>query len=164
MTHAFDLSPIEHAWWSARNAYRISTAALLRGALPALGLRGGEENPYGVLGCTLPPTLGTDQSDIRIEIVGDAAKVKMSGLPIEVMREVLVPRAGLYFSPFTAETSLRRTTTEGQFTTRGHGATQRLTVRAGSVADADLTLPVLVAARSLRAVAWHTRLSGATAT
>jgi hypothetical protein len=160
MMHAFDLSPTEHAWWAARDAYRISTAALLREALPALGLRGGGDNPYDSLRCALPALPDTDPGQVRIEVAGDVAKLVIEGLPVTVMREVLVTRAGVYFSPFTVETSLGRTAREGRFTERAHGATQRLTVRAGAVANATLTLPMLVAAHALRPVAHHLRQGG----
>lgn len=160
MTHAFDLSPSELAWWAARDAYRISTAALLREALPALGLRGGDDNPYSTLGCALPALPDTEPGHVRIDVAGDIATVAIAGVPVTVMREVLVNRAGVYFSPFTVQTSLGRSVREGRFTERAHGATQRLTVRAGAVADATLTLPVLVAASALRPVGHHLRQVG----
>lgn len=155
MTHAFDLSPTEHAWWAARDAYRVSTAALLREALPALSLLGEDDNPYRTLGCPLPSHPDTEPGGVRIEVTGDIVSLVINGLPVTVMREVLVPRAGICFSPFTVQTSLGRAASEGRFTARVHGASQRLTVRAGGVADAALTLPALVAARALRAIAHH---------
>ncbi|WP_217231395.1 hypothetical protein [Streptomyces anulatus] len=157
MTHAFDLSATEHAWWAARDAHRISTAALLREALPALGLSGGHDNPYGALSCTLPSLPDTAPGEVRIAVTGDGAEVVIRGMPLAPMREVLVHSAGICFAPFTAETSLGRTPSRGKFSTRAHGAAQRLTVRTGAVADATLTLPMLVAARALRPVAAHIR-------
>lgn len=161
MLHAFDLSPAEHAWWAARDAYRVSTAALLREALPALGLLGGADNPYETLRCALPGhAADTEPGQVRIEVTGDVTKMVIEGLPVTVVREVLVPRAGICFSAFTVETSLGRTASEGRFTEHAHGAVQHLTVHAGGVADATLTLPVLVAARALRAIAHHLRPDG----
>ncbi|WP_432158582.1 hypothetical protein [Streptomyces sp. bgisy153] len=157
MTHAFDLSPAQHAWWAARDAYRISTTALLREALPALGLLGGDDNPYGILRCSLPALPDSAPGQVRIEVNGDVSKIVIEGLPVTVMREVLVPRAGVYFRPFTVETSLGRAASEGRFTERAHGAPQSLTVRSEAVADATLTLPMLIAARALRPVANYLR-------
>ncbi|MFK0143267.1 hypothetical protein [Streptomyces murinus] len=157
MTHAFDLSATEHAWWAARDAYRISTAALLREALPALRLSGSDDNPYGVLSCTLPSLPETPLGEVRVAISGDVAEVVIKGVPVALMREVLVPRAGIFFSPFTVQSSLGRTPSQGKFSERAHGNAQRLTVRAGAVADATLTLPTLIAARALRPLAAHIR-------
>ncbi|MFJ3182602.1 hypothetical protein ACIPJN_30010 [Streptomyces sp. NPDC086796] len=157
MTHAFDLSPSEHVWWAARDAHRISTAALLREALPALGLSGGDNNPYGALRCTLPSLPDAVPGEVRVAVTGEAAEVVVKGVPVTVMPQVLVTSAGVYFSPFTVETSLGRAPSRGKFSERAHGADQRLTVRAGALADASLTLPMLVATRALRAVAHHIR-------
>ncbi|MEO3976986.1 hypothetical protein [Streptomyces sp. CAU 1734] len=157
MSHAFDLSATEHAWSAARDAHRISTAALLREALPTLGLSGGEDNPYGVLRCTLPAGPDAVTSEVRVAVTGEGADLVIKGVPVAVMRQVLVTNASIFFSPFTAETSLGRTLRWGRLSRRAHGAEQHLTVPAGASADATLTLSMVVAARSLRAVAHHVR-------
>lgn len=86
------------------------------------GLSGNDENPYGDLRCTLPARPDTVPGRVRITITGDVAKVVIEGLPVAVMREVLVSCAGIHFARFTTQTSLGRPPSQGRFTELAHAA------------------------------------------